>query len=30
MKLSDLATGSGWTVWNVCVIFDVLSIILLS
>ena len=30
MKLSDLATGSDWTVWIVFVIFAVLSIILLS
>ena len=28
MKLSDLATGSDWTVWIVFVIFAVLSIIL--
>ena len=30
MKLSDLATGSDWTVWIVFVIFAVFSIILLS
>ncbi|MGO4948451.1 DUF3784 domain-containing protein [Blautia sp. Sow4_E7] len=30
MKLADLASGPDWVVWIVCVIFAVLSIVLLS